>query len=83
MADNLDPDMRALKEWLRGAWQYLADQSSTRFERREIRNYMKEVEAALRSGFKSIAVREKVLRDAEKIIAAGPRLDFRIFKLDT
>jgi len=50
MADTLDQDVQALKEWLAVAWRLLADPSSTRFERQELRNYMKEADAALRAG---------------------------------
>jgi hypothetical protein len=82
MSDNLDHDVRALKEWLQGAWRFLADPSSTRFDRREIRNHMREADIALRAGFKTIASREKARRDDEMLLPTGPRLDFRILKLD-
>lgn len=38
MAETLDEDVHALKEWLRGTWRQLADPSLTSFDRREIRN---------------------------------------------
>jgi hypothetical protein len=79
---NLDHDVPALKEFLQGAWRFLADPSSTRFDRREIRNRMREADVALRMGLKSIASREKARRDTERAKAAGSRLDFRILKLD-
>jgi hypothetical protein len=82
MSDNFDNDVRALKEFLQGAWRFLADPSSTRFDRREIRNRMREADVALREGLKTIASRERARRDAERAIATGPRLDFRILKLD-
>jgi hypothetical protein len=53
MSDNLDHDVRVLREWLRRARQFLADPSSTRFERREIRNSMREAEVAVRTGSKA------------------------------
>jgi hypothetical protein len=36
--------LQALKEWLTGAWRYLAQPSLTRYERREVRNMMKQVQ---------------------------------------
>jgi hypothetical protein len=44
-----DTDIRALQEWLRTAWQQLADPSLTAFTRRELRNQMKQCSADLRS----------------------------------
>jgi hypothetical protein len=82
MSDNLDHDVRALKQWLRGAWRFLADPSSTRFERREVRNYMRQADVALRAGLKSAASRQRSRRDAERVLAARPRPDFRVIKLD-
>jgi autotransporter translocation and assembly factor TamB len=45
----LDQDIRALQEWLRAAWQQLADPSLTPFGRRELRNQMKQYNADLRA----------------------------------
>ena len=59
MADTLDQDVQALKDWLGTAWRYLADPSMTRFERQELRNYMKEAEPALRAGLKRVGGRDK------------------------
>ena len=83
MAETLDQDTRALKEWVRGAWGQLADPSITSFDRREIRNYMKDAEIALSVGLKRIADREKARRESERAALGGRRLDFRILKLDT
>jgi hypothetical protein len=44
----LDSDIRAMQQWLRGAWQQLADVSLTAFARRELRNQMKQCNADLR-----------------------------------
>ena len=44
----LDQNMRELQEWLRTAWQQLADPSLTAFSRRELRNQMKQCHADLR-----------------------------------
>ena len=50
MANTLDQDVLALKEWLRVAWRYLADPCLTSFERREIRNYRREAESVNSDG---------------------------------
>ncbi|MGY3698414.1 hypothetical protein ACE103_20955 [Bradyrhizobium sp. ma5] len=44
----LDQNIRELQEWLRTAWQQLADPSLTAFSRRELRNQMKQCHADLR-----------------------------------
>jgi len=82
MAETLDEDVQALKEWFRGAWRRLADPSLTSFDRREIRNYMKEAEIALNAGLKRITSRERTRREAETVVLRGRNLDFRILKLD-
>jgi hypothetical protein len=71
MADTLDQDVQALKEWLRIAWRYVADPSITRFERRELRNYMKEADAALRTGLQKIVARERPRKERDTILSAG------------
>jgi hypothetical protein len=83
VATTLEQDVSSLKEWVRAAWRELADPSLTSFERREMRNYMKDAEVALTAGLTRIAEREKVRREAEKAALVGRRLDFRILKLDT
>ena len=82
MEETLDEDVQALKEWVRGAWSQLADSSLTSFDRREIRNYMKEAEVALNAGLGRITSRQRAPREAEKIILARRPLDVRILKLD-
>ncbi|PDT77274.1 hypothetical protein [Bradyrhizobium sp. C9] len=44
----LDQNIRELQEWLRNAWQQLADPSLTAFSRRELRNQMRQCHADLR-----------------------------------
>jgi hypothetical protein len=82
MADTLDEDLLALKEWLSGAWRRLSDPSLTSFERRELRNYMKQADDALRAGLKRIVDRSRAHREADKAAPATRRLDFRIIKLE-
>lgn len=83
MAEILDRDVRALKQWVREAWRHLADPSLTSFDRREYRNYLTDAEIALRAGLKRIADRERARREAERVVSGPRRLDFRILKLDT
>ena len=66
-----------------GAWRWrqLADASLTPFDRREIRNYMKDTEIALGAGIKRMADKE-IRREAETAKVAKKRLDFRIIRLD-
>ncbi|MBR1199414.1 hypothetical protein JQ634_13850 [Bradyrhizobium sp. AUGA SZCCT0240] len=53
-----DNDIRALQEWLRSAWQQLADPSLTAFTRRELRNQMKQCSADLRTQLQLVATRQ-------------------------
>ena len=43
-----DPNIHAMQQWLRDAWQQLGDPSLTTFSRRELRNQMKQCSADLR-----------------------------------
>ena len=52
---SFDPDIRALQEWLRVAWQQLGDPSLTAFTRRELRNQMKQCSADLRAHLQKMA----------------------------
>lgn len=83
MTEEFDYDLLALKQWLRKAWCSLSDASLVPFERRELRNYMKEVEVALNAGFKRVEQRAQARREAERVVTARRRLDFRIIQLDT
>ena len=44
-----DRDIRALQEWLRRAWRQLGESSLTTFDRRELRNQMKQCSADLKA----------------------------------
>ena len=46
--DILNRKIHEIKEWQRVAWRRIADRSVTQFERREIRNHIKESDEALR-----------------------------------
>lgn len=60
-----------------------SDPAITAYERREIRNYMKDAEVALRSGLKRIADQETATRDAERANATNRRPEFRILQLES
>ena len=81
MADTLEQDLHALKEWLSRGWQYLADPSMTRFERRELRNYMREAEAALRAGLQQLAARDTSRREAYASYPLRQLPDFRVLNV--
>jgi hypothetical protein len=83
MVDTLDPDVAALKEWLKGAWCRLADPTLTRFEQREIRNYMKDAEQALRAGLKQVANRDLVKHQTAVDDQARKRPNFRLLMIKT
>ena len=81
MGDVLEQDVQALKEWLTIAWRQLAQPYMTRFDRRELRNYMREAETALRTGFEKLAERERIrleVYNAGSSILLVP--DFRILR---
>jgi hypothetical protein len=56
-ADVLSRDIHALKELQRVGWRQLADPALTIFERREIRNEIKQSEAELRSCLETMSDR--------------------------
>lgn len=53
--DILDPDIRAMQQWLRAAWEQLSDSSLTTFSKRELRNQMKQCSADLRARLQAAA----------------------------
>jgi hypothetical protein len=82
MINALNPDVQALKEYLRGAWRQLANSNLTRLEQRELRYYMRDAERALREGLKQLAVRDIARSQAESRRTAGKRVTFRLLTLD-
>ena len=81
MADTLERDVQALKEWLRQAWGYLGQSSLTRFERQEIRNQIKQTDAELRSCLKKLEAREQARSTQASQASALARPEFRILNL--
>ncbi len=82
MADSLERDVQALKEWLREAWRYLGEPSLTRFERQEIRNRMKQTDAELRACLQRLATQNQERSKAvDAAVRPAPQLDFRILNI--
>jgi hypothetical protein len=74
--------VQSLKEWLRGAWRQLANPNLTRFEQRELRYYMREVERALHAGLKQIADSEMAKGKVRNETPALKRPTFRLLQLN-
>ena len=72
----LDSDIRAMQQWLRGAWQQLADTSLTAFARRELRNQMKQCSADLREQLQRMAEQQR--QPAPLLVTNYNKPDLRI-----
>ena len=70
----LDQNIRALQDWLRDAWQQLADPSLTAFSRRELRNQMKQCNADLRMHLQAASARTPELPPASTKRFTKPEL---------
>ena len=82
MADTVERDVQALKEWLRQAWRFLGEGSLTRFERQEIRNQIKQTDAELRICLQRIAAQIQARRRSQPVPGETvERPDFRIFNI--
>jgi hypothetical protein len=69
----LDRNINELKTWLTGAWRHLANPSLTKFERRELRNDMKQCNVELRRCLELV----RAARDhRRKQSSTGARSDF-------
>ena len=79
-ADILTRNIHALKELQRAAWRNLADPALTIFERREIRNEIKQSDAELRSYLEMVSDRSRFReRLVEADVADGfGKLEFRL-----
>jgi len=77
--DILDNKIRELKEWQRVAWRRIADRSVTPFERREIRNHIKESDEALRHYLQLTSEHlQREVRTVENTDDSLANIDFRI-----
>jgi hypothetical protein len=70
-----DQDIRSLQQWLREAWQQLADPELTPYSRRELRNQMKQRNAELRSQLAAVEQSRPKLRELTRTFAE-PSLRF-------
>ena len=79
-ADILIRNIHALKELQRAAWRNLADPALTIFERREIRNEIKQSDAELRSYLEMMPDRSRFReRPVESSVAGGfGKFEFRL-----
>ena len=68
----MDSKIRELKEWQRVAWRRIADRSVTPFERREIRNHIKESDEALRHYLRLMS--KHLQREAQTVEDTGDSL---------
>jgi hypothetical protein len=64
-----DRDIRALQEWLRGAWRQLGDASLTTFARRELRNQMKLCSDDLKAYLQRQEAQPPPVRDSDRSFA--------------
>ena len=80
-----DPDLLSrkideLKEWQAIAWRRIADPLTTAFERREIRNHMKECDAELRRCLQIMSERIRFHPTSmEHVSDSLTNLKFRLF----
>jgi hypothetical protein len=79
-ADILSRNIHGLKQLQRAAWRNLADPALTIFERREIRNEIKQSDAELRSYLEMMSDRSRFReRPVESGVADGfGKLEFRL-----
>lgn len=70
----LDQNIRELQEWLRNAWQQLADPTLTAFSRRELRNQMKQCNADLRMQLQVVSERAAMQPASSARTFAKPEL---------
>ena len=82
MTEALDRNVDALNGFISGAWRRLADSSLTTFDRRELRNSMKEAEVALKAALERIAEGQRARRHANSLIPDARIPDFRILRLE-
>ena len=77
--DPLSRKIDALKEWQTIAWRRIADPLATAYERREIRNHMKECDAELRRCLQTMSERVRFHpRSVEGVGNSLANLQFRL-----
>jgi hypothetical protein len=77
--DILSRKVDKLKEWQRVAWRRVAEPMVTEFERREIRNHIKESDVELRCYLGMVSERLRLrARPVEDVAVGFGKLDFRL-----
>jgi hypothetical protein len=77
--DVLSRKIHELKEWQRVAWRRVADPFVTEFERREIRNHLKESDEQLRYYLKMMSERLRFqVRAVEDVGNGLVKINFRL-----
>jgi hypothetical protein len=77
--DILSRKVIELKEWQRVAWRRVADPMVTEFERREIRNHIKESDGELRSYLAMMSDRLRFqARAVQEVGDSLVKIDFRL-----
>ena len=80
--DNLSRKIGEMKEWQTVAWRRIADPFTTQFERREIRNHMKECDVELRRCIQMMSERLRFqTRSVEDVDDSFAKPSFRILAL--
>jgi hypothetical protein len=78
--NTLSLKISELKEWQTIAWRRIADPAVTPFERREIRNHMKESDEELRRCLQMMSDRLRFqARNVEDVRDSFANLKFRLF----
>jgi hypothetical protein len=78
--DILSRKITELKEWQRVAWQRVADPLVTPFERREIRNHIRESDGELRRCLGIMSERLRFEHGAVEVVGDSlAKLDFKTF----
>jgi hypothetical protein len=78
--DHLGRKIHALKQWQRGAWQQLADPLLSTFERREIRNQIKQSDVELRYYLEMMSERVRFrVPPIEETADSLAKLNLRLF----
>ena len=78
--DTLSLKITELKEWQRVAWRRIADPAVTPFERREIRNHLKESDGELRRCLAMMSDRLRLqAHQVEDVGDSFANLKFRLF----
>lgn len=73
---DIQTQIATLQGWLAGAWRRLADPSLTAFDKRELRNQMKQADAALRRCL-AISVELNSAKAAKADVRAFAKPDLR------